>query len=596
MVASRLLGEPLSAQQTTFDALWTVVEGTGLQGCGPTETLRIRPRLSNDTGHPLAPFGEELVLGEKLGSGGMGVVFAAEQRSLRRTVAVKRLKAGASPLEAQALVREALHTGQLEHPNIVPVYALGTDEQGRPTMVMKSIDGVSWHQLLSEPDHPLWAAVDAAPDPIARQIEVALQVCRAAHFANRRGILHRDIKPENVMLGWFGEVYLVDWGIALAVGARVDLTRLSGTPAYMPPESLVADASLGPWGEVYLLCGTLYTALTLELPHAGTTLKEVLASATAAAGPEMPPHWPQELTAILRKGLSARPEDRFQSVAELMSELSRHLRHRGAHKLIAASTASLEDGAAHDALFGFQQALAQWPEAPAAREGMVTVLRVMVQTQMQNNEVDGAESSLSRLRQLSDVDPALDAQVIEARVALDALQRRMHDIDPRVSRADRVWYFHGMVFGMTAVTLLQWPAFSPTSWHLLGLSLSGLVVASVALAARRESLLQASELNRKIALLQVFGGALILVNRFGSALAARGPGEVLAMDMSILAIAALAGGLFVRRFLLDVGMFYLILVLPALIWPTSAAYLFTLACLLSIVRIRRIDWDAWEEL
>lgn len=190
----------------------------------------------------------ELAMGETIGEGGMGVVRRAEQLTLRREVAVKQLRADTHRTYAQEqLLREAWVTGGLEHPNIVPVYALGTDPDGNPVIVMKKIEGTAWKDLIDLGDAPSGHAdLDAATDRLAWHLNVFQTVCNALAFAHSRGIIHRDIKPDNVMVGAFGEVYLLDWGIAVSLDDETlplarDVKTVAGTPAFMAPEMASAD-------------------------------------------------------------------------------------------------------------------------------------------------------------------------------------------------------------------------------------------------------------------------------------------------------------------------------------------------------------------
>ena len=162
----------------------------------------------------------ELVTGAILGTGGMAVVHSATQTALRRDVALKRAIAGDKESIA-ALVREARILGALEHPNIPPVHLLATDAPGTPVLAMKRIDGAAWSELLTV----------AHQDPLDRTLEILEAVCRALQFAHERGIIHRDVKPANVMLGSHGEIYLVDWGIALTRGEACSRPTLASTRA-----------------------------------------------------------------------------------------------------------------------------------------------------------------------------------------------------------------------------------------------------------------------------------------------------------------------------------------------------------------------------
>src|SRR4029078_1952260 len=144
----------------------------------------------------------DLELGELLGEGGMGQVFSARQRSLRRDIAVKvRRPEQLSPAAVLAFVREARVTGYLDHANIPPVHALGATETGAPVLAMQRVEGRTWASLLAA----------RAPGEIGggadleRQLGILIQVSNAVSFAHSRGVLHRDLKPENVMLGAFGQ-------------------------------------------------------------------------------------------------------------------------------------------------------------------------------------------------------------------------------------------------------------------------------------------------------------------------------------------------------------------------------------------------------
>ncbi len=177
-----------------------------------------------------------------LGEGGMGIVRLGTQRSLERAVALKSLKDGLETPNARLkLLREAWITGKLEHPNIVPVHDLGIDERGEPRIVLKRIEGASWDTLAK--DAAEVKRLFDASDLVEWNLRVLLEVARALHFAHVRGIVHRDLKPENVMIGSFGEVYVVDWGLAVALEddgsgrfpLALDATELAGTPSYMAP-------------------------------------------------------------------------------------------------------------------------------------------------------------------------------------------------------------------------------------------------------------------------------------------------------------------------------------------------------------------------
>ncbi len=207
-------------------------------------------------------------LGDLLGQGGMGEVLSARDRQIGREVAVKRIRSSSPSGEQLArFIREALLQGRLEHPAVVPVHDLVVDAQGQPFFVMKRLNGVVMSDILKN------AAVDDHAKR-RRLLRAFADVCLAIEFAHSKGIVHRDLKPANIMLGDFGEVYVLDWGIARMVVDDAEVLRPSqrglelttgetsvgtvlGTPAYMAPEQLAGE-SVGPAADLYALGCTLY--------------------------------------------------------------------------------------------------------------------------------------------------------------------------------------------------------------------------------------------------------------------------------------------------------------------------------------------------
>ena len=171
-----------------------------------------------------------LSLHEVIGSGGSAVVRMATQRSLAREVAVKQ------PREEKlrwVLLREARITGRLQHPNILPVYDIVRSEEGDPLILMKRVGGQNWTQVM-------------AGLSLEDNLRILLQVCNAVAFAHSQGVIHRDLKPDNVMIGEFGEVVVLDWGLAVRtehldepwIPLASDQSGIAGTPAFMAPEML----------------------------------------------------------------------------------------------------------------------------------------------------------------------------------------------------------------------------------------------------------------------------------------------------------------------------------------------------------------------
>lgn len=358
----------------------------------------------------------DLLLGQVLGAGGMGLVQSATQLSLGRDVAVKTIKADVPDrgVAAAELVREARIAGRLEHPNILPIYALGQDADGMPLLVMKRVEGTAWRQLLL--DDPPWLSADDArtaaqrDSALVKHLLILLQVCNAVGFAHSKGIIHRDLKPENVMVGAFGEVYVLDWGVAAEVG-HMDAagTGIAGTPSWMAPEMVAPTADgLGPHTDVYLLGGLLHALLTGEPRHRGEGLYQVLYAAFHSEPPQYGDEVPKPLAQLAAAATAKEPADRPASAAAFREQIEHFLRHRNSLALATEARARLadadklvelvlaEDGADRsaanligddtaalihrlggEARFGFQQALATWPENPDALAGYQQVCATM---------------------------------------------------------------------------------------------------------------------------------------------------------------------------------------------------------------------------
>ncbi|MCC6338122.1 MAG: protein kinase [Myxococcales bacterium] len=382
--------------------------------------------------------GADFELGETLGVGGMGQVLSARQTALDRTVAAKFLRRpDGNPAH---LVREAIVTGRLEHPNIVPVHVLAKTTTGETFFSMKRVDGTPWSQAL------------AAGQPLEEALEVLLRVCDAVAFAHARGVLHRDIKPANVLIGAFGEVYLGDWGIAVSLVPDVVLplaqaASAAGTPSYMAPEMARGDSlALCAGSDVYLLGATLFEVLTGRPPHGGGTPDEALAVAALGEPPTFDRAIPHELAAICRRAMARAPGDRYPGAAELKRALSDYLRHREAfavfeqaqnrlvhlEHLVVQQDRGLEGSdlgltthaAFSECRFGFEQVRRIWPEFEGARQGMQKALRLMAQHEVHHDDARAARILIAQLE-------APPRELLAAVEALAALEReaRSRELD-----------------------------------------------------------------------------------------------------------------------------------------------------------------------
>jgi serine/threonine-protein kinase len=307
-------------------------------------SLELPPDVLNDP-----TFVQRYAVGDTLGEGGMGVVRACADRRIGREVAMKIVRPGKGSRGdlAARFLREACVQGQLEHPSIVPVYDLGRDPDGTLYFTMKRVRGMTFERIV---DALRTREEDAARQFSRRKLLTAFaSVCHAVDFAHARGVVHRDLKPGNVMLGDFGEVYVLDWGLAKLLGTddprspsnapaiasgsdagtRTVHGATMGTPGYMAPEQARGEAVDGR-ADVYALGAILFELLALEPLHRHATPKmgvdSTLAGANArpsarAPGLDVPP----ELDEVCMRATAVDVEKRTQSVREMVDAVERYL-------------------------------------------------------------------------------------------------------------------------------------------------------------------------------------------------------------------------------------------------------------------------------
>lgn len=309
----------------------TVLPRVEWSGDSPTIVSTSRPRFEKT---------------RALGAGGIGEVVAARDHDIGREVAIKRLRGDArSPGSLARFVDEIRTVGALEHPNILPIHDVGADEDGALYFVMPRVRGETLEAIIERlqagdaPTHAHWT--------FERRTHVFRQLLDAVAFAHERGFVHRDIKPSNVMIGPYGEVFLMDWGIAKPVGApdraastdpvapaaaaRVTETHAGavvGTPAYMSPEQARGEP-VDARSDVYSLSVLFDELLCLRhyLDHC-KTMDEVLHGVqhlqhpvtSFVSSPHQPPA-PAELSWFVRKGVAKDPAQRYQTVREMIDRL-----------------------------------------------------------------------------------------------------------------------------------------------------------------------------------------------------------------------------------------------------------------------------------
>jgi serine/threonine protein kinase len=486
-------------------------------------------------------------LGAVLGEGGMGVVRLAEQIALGREVAVKSLHGHAdAESNAPQLLREARVTGALEHPNVVPVYALGRDADGRPLIVMKRIEGKSWQDILDDTDEE----TRKSGEYLREHVGILKQVCLAVKFAHSKGIVHRDLKPDNVMMGAFGEIYLVDWGIAVTAGPdpvaglprAQDVSAIEGTPAYLSPEMAAGDGeAIDERSDVYLLGAILHQIIVGQPPHGGRTLKMVLTNAFASEPAVYDDHVPKDLADICHRAMARFSEDRYPSAAVFAEAIDQFIRHRSSTLLSdeaskrLSSLQQLAPGAAPDdeertqqlhvlfseCRFGFNQALKEWRANEAARLGLRQALTLMIDFELSRG---AANAAASLLHGLDDVPAELAERVAAAvrskRQEKVRLAKLEHDIDLGFGARTRqvVLISMSLTWGLGCFTAGALDRYhivkvDPLRFGLFNAALLAILVV-VAVLARR---LVFAAANRRLALLSTtaFAGYAVLWSTLG---------------------------------------------------------------------------------
>lgn len=299
--------------------------------------------------------GDRYEIRRELGSGGFGTVHLAYDHVLRREVALKEVRRDLSSGTGKhadlgaRLLREVQITGQLEHPGIVPIYDLSESSADDAFYTMRVVRGQPLHQAIAD----LHAAGDRNGVDrleLTRLLGAVVGICNAISHAHARGVMHRDLKPGNVVLGEFGEVILLDWGLAKLAGDPVsspddvpptgrpagqvatDTPHQTGdggavgTPAYMAPEQARGEPSAHT--DVYGIGAILFELLTGKAPHVGRDSTGVLEHILHRPTPRARSHgsWiPRELDAICARAMAREPGDRYPSPGDLAKDLQRYL-------------------------------------------------------------------------------------------------------------------------------------------------------------------------------------------------------------------------------------------------------------------------------
>lgn len=367
----------------------------GMESDGDEPYTVVRGRAES---HPVDPSYDAPITGvtayaygDVIGKGGMGEVVNVHDRRIGRDVALKRLSAEApTETEIERFLREARIQARLEHPAIVPVYELGKDSGGRPYFTMKRLIGRTLRELLP-----------AEAPGSQRMLRAFAEVCSAVEFAHQRGVVHRDLKPSNVMLGDYGEVYVLDWGLARvftdaatevvtadlgSLDGSGEPSQLLGTPGYIAPEQLHTTGEVGRPVDVYALGSLLFEILTKQPLHPrqaqaaiASTLNATTVVSPALRFPDLgiPPELDALATGALAMDAAARPSarqlgERVQAYLDGDRDLIR--RKDIARDQLARAHTALEAGQRARAMHDAGRALALDPELSGAAELVTTLV------------------------------------------------------------------------------------------------------------------------------------------------------------------------------------------------------------------------------
>lgn len=279
---------------------------------------------------------------KEIAGGGDGVLLSSYDNNLRRKVAIKKLNREKNDdvRRQRRLIREARITAQLAHPNTVPVYEMGLADDGEVYFAMKRVEGENLFKILCRIARGEREA--KAEFTLYRLLSILIQASNALAYAHAHGVIHRDVKPENILVGLFGEVYMMDWGVAKVwgmpnEGGEVDFTkedmlkrltssgRRPGTPLYMSPEQ-VRDKPIDERTDIFSMGVVLYEVLALREPFRGARIKDTFDNILHEDPP--PPssiarhlQVPPRLDAICAKAMQKKAGERYQSMLEFVREI-----------------------------------------------------------------------------------------------------------------------------------------------------------------------------------------------------------------------------------------------------------------------------------
>ena len=266
-----------------------------------------------------------------LAKGGKATLFLAKDTNLGRNVVIKQLRPElrGDRRELRRLIREARITAQLQHTGSVPVYELGRDTEGNWYFAMKRVEGSTLFEVLVKLAQKDAQAVEQFT--LNRLLNVFMQTCDVLAYAHVRGIIHRDLKPENILIGNFGEVVLLDWGVAKVWGMPNEgdedtIRDRGGSPLYMSPEQVAGNHYIDERSDIFSLGIVLYEILAIREPFRGPNIRATFENILQET-PELPSkaspdrHVPQQLESICMKAMQKQPCDRYQSISAMVNDL-----------------------------------------------------------------------------------------------------------------------------------------------------------------------------------------------------------------------------------------------------------------------------------
>jgi eukaryotic-like serine/threonine-protein kinase len=372
-----------------------------------SSTVNLDPSIQNQM--------TDLSFGKILGVGGAGYVQLAWQHSLAREVAIKRISGDwKTSNKAKSLVREARLAGFLEHPNILPIHLLAQNEEGEPLIIMKRVEGQNWSEILKK-EGALYLPKQG--EVLVKNLKIFIQVCRALEYTHSRNVLHLDIKPENIMIGEYGEVYLVDWGVGMYEERLPQLAEhyIAGTPSFMASEMVQGLKYSSKASDIALLGSTLHYLLMGTYRYQGKDILNVLYQAGKAEAASYPFEVHTELAHIINKACHKNSEERFKSVYDLRCAIEAYLDHRSAFTLFHESFVmmkSLEQeiftAFSTDQVEAFREkaltcritlahTLSIWPDYQEALRSLQLLLRLCCAFEIQQDNLTAAETYYNEL-------------------------------------------------------------------------------------------------------------------------------------------------------------------------------------------------------